>query len=408
MSYLDIQIVATVQYKGLKGEREDGRKSPLTATYTFGTMDVKETKGSTEPNDSLKSLHRYILSGDVDTAFATIEDAVKADAEREKKRRAASAMAALCLPRQKDGEDEQIEKEEDSVAESYLYCLVNEADKYGFTPLSCAASLQPHKAGHGMALILCKQLLSHGAEVHVVDFSGNSALHWAAYAGNTEVVGLLADRGCPLNNQNDDGDTALHYASRYGRTATVKALVAKGAQQNIRNKANHTPLEVAISGIQTGKMRKKRDVDMLNAKRQSIRKVFYQHDPSCRTAILYHNECLQHRLQMSKDWECPERLTDIISTLLKHLEEGKSDNNSLGLQSYEVDVSDVVPRTSVEALRRVHTPKYIRSVHDIAERLKGKADTVQQNENVDGTEEMRNTDGYRIGSLLAARRLVLS
>ncbi len=48
---------------------------------------------------------------------------------------------------------------------------------------------------------------------HVSDLRGNSALHWAVWAGNVELVDLCCDNGADLNRKNTAGETPLQVQS---------------------------------------------------------------------------------------------------------------------------------------------------------------------------------------------------
>ncbi|KAH7079575.1 ankyrin repeat-containing domain protein [Paraphoma chrysanthemicola] len=76
-------------------------------------------------------------------------------------------------------------------------------------------------------------------------FSKNSALHYAAANGHTDVIKLLfsTSAGKPaaefINAVNEAGNTALHWAALNGHLESVKFLVQSGADVTIINQAGH-------------------------------------------------------------------------------------------------------------------------------------------------------------------------
>ena len=59
--------------------------------------------------------------------------------------------------------------------------------------------------------------------------SGNTALHYAAMKGHSEVVKLLVDKGADVMSEDTEGQTAMHWAVDGGHLEVIKMLVAKGA-----------------------------------------------------------------------------------------------------------------------------------------------------------------------------------
>jgi ankyrin repeat protein len=80
------------------------------------------------------------------------------------------------------------------------------------------------------------------------DFGGNTALHWAATQGRTNIVKLLLANKADVNAKanNKSGWTPLRMAVLSGNKDIVELLLAGGADVNARNK-DETPLRFAES-----------------------------------------------------------------------------------------------------------------------------------------------------------------
>ena len=72
-------------------------------------------------------------------------------------------------------------------------------------------------------------LLAAGADVHVKDQRGWTALHWACVSGLEEVVQALIDRGSRVNERNSFGRTPLMLAEERGETRISMCLLRAGA-----------------------------------------------------------------------------------------------------------------------------------------------------------------------------------
>ena len=81
-------------------------------------------------------------------------------------------------------------------------------------------------------------LLSHGADVNVLDCWGDSPLHKAFQYGR--AVEILVDRGADVNIRNNS--TVLHEASRSGNLDVVQLLLSLGADVNDLDHQGVTPL----------------------------------------------------------------------------------------------------------------------------------------------------------------------
>jgi len=79
-----------------------------------------------------------------------------------------------------------------------------------------------------------KWLLAHGAKINREPRQW-TALHYAAFAGQSEMVTYLVDRGADLDARSTNGSTPLMMAVYEGKEAVVKQLITLGADRRIRN-----------------------------------------------------------------------------------------------------------------------------------------------------------------------------
>jgi ankyrin repeat protein len=86
-------------------------------------------------------------------------------------------------------------------------------------------------------------------DVNAAQGDGATALHWAAYLDDAELVDLLLAGGANVNVANDLSITPLYLASVNRSATIVRKLLAKGANPNIASETGVTPLmESARSG----------------------------------------------------------------------------------------------------------------------------------------------------------------
>jgi len=76
---------------------------------------------------------------------------------------------------------------------------------------------------------------------------GMSALMFASWNENGEILTKLLQRGADANHQDGDGDTALHWAAMRDSIRLAKMLLDHGANPNLANKLGGTPLMWAAS-----------------------------------------------------------------------------------------------------------------------------------------------------------------
>ncbi len=276
--------------------------------------------------------------------------------------------------------------------------LVNQRDKFGFTPLMCAASLERSPS----VSLLVGLLLQYGANPITTDGVGNLPIHWAAYAGNESVVQLLLSHPYPplLNTENIYGDTPLHFAARYAHVGVVEALLHAGSKYDARNADRRTALSVVGESITGDNLDK-----VSSAERDAVRKLLLSVGPKQRTLVLYHPDCSDHQPRSGIEWERPERVEDIICGI----------KNSELVHDYEVEISHDFNRVSAEALSLVHSVEYIIFVNNLSNVLKSESSqasvpftpmvqrSVMGKENVDVKPTELCDTSFSAGTLRAAR-----
>jgi ankyrin repeat protein len=119
--------------------------------------------------------------------------------------------------------------------------------------------------------------IKRGEDLQKRDEIGNTALHWAARSGKTDVMQILLRNGMSIDAANhlghtplhlattaaaadvlleagastaitdNNGATPLHLAAHDGRTEVSVSLLAHGADVTITDAQNRTPLDVAIA-----------------------------------------------------------------------------------------------------------------------------------------------------------------
>lgn len=90
-------------------------------------------------------------------------------------------------------------------------------------------------------------LLSADAKINAQEgWNGQTALMWAADAGQTAVVQALLEHGADFRARSHSGATPLLFATRKGTIGTVQALLAAGADVNEARPDGATPLLVAV------------------------------------------------------------------------------------------------------------------------------------------------------------------
>jgi len=191
-------------------------------------------------------------------------------------------------------------------------------------------------------------------------------------------VNLYADA------KNENGETALHWAMRAGRRGqgAVRVLIEDGARVNTANNSFRRPLDVAAAGFdyekkktKTSKTQSETIDPILLQETSECRANLFSCSPSSRTLVLHHPECLEHIPKSESDWECPDRITSILSKLTETRDEsigasGPSDlSESFRFSPREITVSTDFERASLELISRVHSAEYLSLINDLSKTL---------------------------------------
>ncbi len=93
--------------------------------------------------------------------------------------------------------------------------------------------------------IAVRKLIEQHADVNAPQGDGATALHWAVFRSDKEMVDLLLHSGANAKAANRDGSTPLWLASVNGDAATISALLSAGADANEHLPLGRTPLMAA-------------------------------------------------------------------------------------------------------------------------------------------------------------------
>jgi ankyrin repeat protein len=91
------------------------------------------------------------------------------------------------------------------------------------------------------------------SSLEVLDHTGSSPLHWAAYTGNAEIIRLLGDSGlCSFSTEDEEGNTPLALAVKHGCLTASEACAgharaARSLAPSISATSLDTPLWIAMA-----------------------------------------------------------------------------------------------------------------------------------------------------------------
>ena len=121
---------------------------------------------------------------------------------------------------------------------------VNEKSKEGFTAL--------HYASYRGNIDIINKLIENSADIEVTNFRGLNVLHMAAQGNHPSSLVYFKDKYF-LNIQSIDevGSTPLHWACYTGSEISVMYLLSWGANVNVKDQEGLTPLHLAVMSERT-------------------------------------------------------------------------------------------------------------------------------------------------------------
>ncbi|XP_041374688.1 serine/threonine-protein phosphatase 6 regulatory ankyrin repeat subunit A-like [Gigantopelta aegis] len=98
----------------------------------------------------------------------------------------------------------------------------------------------------GSPMEVVTRLVEKGAKLNVVDASGNTPLHIAAYYSSVDVVRYLVEKGLQIDLPNRYGTMPIHLASAHNTSAVCLCILDNGADPNITDADRKSPLHFAV------------------------------------------------------------------------------------------------------------------------------------------------------------------
>jgi uncharacterized protein len=117
-----------------------------------------------------------------------------------------------------------------------LFCLISSTSLYAHGNLAdvVAAGNRSHAL----------DMIQEGTDVNTLQSDGSSALLYAIYQDDLELVSALVDAGAKINQSNEYGASTMGEAAMLGNVDILKVLLSNGADANLTNLEGEAPLMV--------------------------------------------------------------------------------------------------------------------------------------------------------------------
>jgi ankyrin repeat protein len=90
------------------------------------------------------------------------------------------------------------------------------------------------------------RLIAAGVDVNEKDFADKTALHWAADAGQMDVVQVLVAKGANVNAKDFSGVTPIMFAVLGQHESILELFIANGGDVNLEDSDGITALDDGI------------------------------------------------------------------------------------------------------------------------------------------------------------------
>lgn len=225
-------------------------------------------------------------------------------------------MPSMSEPHKPTGQERQ-----DAIkilAEKYHITNLNKVNRDGETPLMSAAWDEEN-------LDVMRLLITAGADVNLVDESGESALSTACNEGNTEAAKLLVEAGADVNVANDEGHTSLMSAVMWSDAELVEILLKAGANLDAADDEGYTALDWAKDARAAECVRILRAAGCKSHQKASplLTAAMEKDAAAVKKLLSAAKKPSKEDIHKAADYACSEGLTDLFALLAPHIGKGR-------------------------------------------------------------------------------------
>lgn len=230
----------------------------------------------------------------------------------------------------------------------------------------------PEAAGYRRADIVEYLVDMKGVDVNQGQNEGLTALHYAIYEEQFEIVDYLLNKGANVNATDDEGVTPLMAAMLWPDAYTIKSLLRHGADKSLRNVHGDSAYDYlmkfnrknkAIKNLLIGKDKITYDELYNTLKRtEPIYKVTKNTEFIGRDMMGVDDEKIKQRGKYFFDTENVRPVKEVIRVyderILDHIKEGKIKNNPFTRRPWSIETLDEFRQTPVSTLEGGQQKQY--------------------------------------------------